>query len=193
MDTLFPMRLSRRNAVAAGAAAMAGIGITAGATRAARQRAVTSGGGIAGGGLIEGPDGGVHFVLSGSRFTLDDDSVQLFGVFQLLDPVQNVSLASGEISFYGQAAGAPDDTRELHGLLTVSQDGDETGPFPFVLTAVVAGTPGPEGDSLTLSVGSTAAATPAATAPSDGDFVYELSGNLASGDLTLLDFAFDEE
>ncbi|MBA3415915.1 MAG: hypothetical protein H0U10_11895 [Chloroflexia bacterium] len=190
MDTLFPMRLSRRNAVAAGAAAMAGIGLTAGATRAAKQRAVTSGGGIAGGGLIEGPDASFHVVLSGSRFTLEDDDVALFGFLQLFDPAQNLSMTSGEIRFYGQPDGAPDDTRELRGLITVTESGVETGSFPFVLTAVVAGAPGPEGDSLTLAVGA-AAATP--DAASTDDFAFELSGNLVSGDLTLLTFAFDEE
>lgn len=193
MDTLFPMRLSRRNAVAAGAAAMAGIGITAGVTRAGSQRSITSGGGIAGGGLIEGPDAAVHFVLAGSRFTLDDDDTAQFGFLQIFDPSQNLSMTSGEISFYGQPDGAADDTRELHGLITVTQDGDETGPFPFVLTAVVAGTPGPEGDSLTLVISSDAAATPTATAPSDADFAFELNGNLTSGDLSLLDFEFPED
>lgn len=192
METLFPMRLSRRNAVAAGAAAMAGIGITASSTRAMRQRAVGSGGGIAGGGLIEGPDASVHVVLSGSRFIMDDDSVQLFGFFQLLDPSQNLSLTSDEISFYGQVEGDADDVRELHGLLTVTQDGEATGAAPFVLRAVVAGTPGPEGDALTLTVGASAAATPTSTTPSNEDFIYELNGSLASGDLTLLEFDFPE-
>lgn len=193
MDTLFPMRLSRRNAVAAGAAAVASVGLATGTARARMQRSVTSGGGIAGGGLIEGPDAALHFALSGSRFELDgEDEPQLFGRFQLLDPLQNLSMESGEISFYGQIEGDDDNARELHGLLAVTQDGTETGIFPFVLRAVAGGAPGPEGDSLTLSVGSQAAATPTAPTLTGDDFAYELSGNLASGDLILLDFTFDE-
>jgi hypothetical protein len=195
MDTLFPMRLSRRNAVAAGAVALAGAGVavSSGSARAIRQRAISSGGGIAGGGLVEGPDASAHFVLSGSRFSLEDDSVELFGFLQLTDPDQNLSMTSTEISFYGQVEGEPDDTRELHGLIAVSQDGENLGEFLFVLKAVVAGSPGPDGDSLELTVGAAAPATPTATEPSTDDFSYALSGDLTAGDITLLLFEFPEE
>src|SRR5688572_10030176 len=192
MDTLFPMRLSRRNAVTAGAVALAGVGVAAGSARAIRQRSITSGGGIAGGGLIEGPDASVHFVLSGSSFELEDESVELFGILQLTDPDQGLSMTSTEISFYGQVEGAPDDTRELHGLISVSQDDENLGEFPFVLKATVAGSPGPDGDSLELTVGADAAATPTATEPSTDDFSYALSGDLTAGDITLLLFEFPE-
>ncbi len=193
MDTLFPMRLSRRNAVAAGAVALAGAGIAAGSVSAGRQRAISSGGGIAGGGLVEGPDASVHFVLAGSRFALEGDEVAQFGSLQLTDPDQSLSLTSTEISFYGQVEGEPDDTRELHGLISVSQDGENLGEFPFVLKAVVAGSPGPDGDSIELTVGSDAPATPTATEPSGDDFSYALNGGLTAGDITLLIFEFPEE
>ena len=102
-------------------------------------------------------------------------------------------MTSTEISFYGQVDGAPDDTRELHGLISVSQDGTNVGEFPFVLKAVVAGSPGPDGDSLELTVGADAPATPTATEPSADDFAYALSGDLTAGDLTLLIFDFSED
>jgi hypothetical protein len=193
MDTLFPMRLSRRNAVTAGAVVLAGVGVTTGSAAPLRQKAITSGGGIAGGGLIEGPDASVHFVLSGSRFTLEDDGVELFGFFQLNDPDQNLSMTTTEISFYGQVDGEPDDTRELHGLIAVTQDDEDLGEFLFVLKATVAGTPGPDGDSIELTVGADASATPTASEPSDDDFSYSLSGDLTAGDMTLLTFEFPED
>jgi hypothetical protein len=193
MDTLFPMRLSRRSAVAAGAVALAGVGVTAGSAAPLRQRAITSGGGLAGGGLIEGPDASVHVVVSGSRFVLEDGGVMLFGFLQLNDPDMNLSMTSGEISFYGQVEGEPDDTRELHGLIAVTQDGEELGEFLFVLKATVAGSPGPDGDSLELIVGADAPATPTATDPTGDDFSYALSGDLTAGDMTLLTFEFPEE
>ena len=190
MDTLFPMRLSRRNAVTAGAVALAGVGVATGSGRALRQGAISSGGGIAGGGLIEGPDASVHFVLSGSRFTLEDGAVSQFGSLQILDPDQNLSMTATEISFYGQVDGEPDDTRELHGLIAVTQDGENLGDFLFVLKATVAGSPGPDGDSLELTVGADAEATPTATEPSTDDFSFALSGELTAGDITLLVFEF---
>ena len=190
MDTLFPMRLSRRNAVTAGAVALAGVGVATGSTRALRQGAISSGGGIAGGGLIEGPDASVHFVLSGSRFTLEDGAISQFGSLQILDPDQNLSMTATEISFYGQVDGEPDDTRELHGLIAVTQDGENLGEFLFVLKATVAGSPGPDGDSLELTVGADAPATPTATEPSSDDFSFALTGELTAGDITLLVFEF---
>ncbi len=190
MDTLFPMRLSRRNAVTAGAVALAGVGVATGSARALRQGAISSGGGIAGGGLIEGPDASVHFVLSGSRFTLEDGAISQFGSLQILDPDQNLSMTATEISFYGQVDGEPDDTRELHGLIAVTQDGENLGEFLFVLKATVAGSPGPDGDSLELTVGADAPATPTATEPSTDDFSFALSGELTAGDITLLVFEF---
>lgn len=193
MDTLFPMRLSRRNAVAAGAVALAGVGVTVGSAAPLRQKAITSGGGIAGGGLIEGPDASVHVVLSGSRFVLEDEGVELFGFFQLHDSNLNLSMTSTEISFYGQADGDPDDTRELHGLLAITQGGEDLGEFHFVLKATVAGTPGPDGDSLDLTVGADAPATPTTADPSGNDFSYALNGGLTAGDMTLLSFEFPEE
>ena len=117
----------------------------------------------------------------------------LFGFLQLTDPDQTLSMTSTEISFYGQVDGAPDDTRELHGLISVSQDGENLGEFPFVLKAAVAGSPGPDGDSLELTIGADAAATPTATEPSADDFAYALSGDLTAGDITLLIFEFTEE
>jgi hypothetical protein len=158
-----------------------------------RQGAISSGGGIAGGGLIEGPDASVHFVLSGSRFDLEDGSVAQFGFLQLIDPNQGLSLTSTEISFYGQVDGAPDDTRELHGLVAVSQDDANLGEFPFVLKATVAGSPGPEGDFIELMVGADAPATPTTSEPSTEDFAYALSGDLTAGDITLLIFEFPED
>ena len=190
MDTLFPMRLSRRNAVTAGAVALAGVGVATGSARALRQGAISSGGGIAGGGLIEGPDASVHFVLSGSRFTLEDGAISQFGSLQILDPDQNLSMTATEISFYGQVDGEPDDTRELHGLIAVTQDGENLGEFLFVLKATVAGSPGPDGDSLELTVGADAPATPTATEPSTDDFSFALTGDLTAGDITLLVFEF---
>lgn len=187
METLFPMRLSRRGAMAAGAAAVAGVTLTSSAALAVAQRAVSSGGGLAGGGAIQGPDADVNFVVSGSRFELEDETL-FFGRLQLTDAAQGVSLESVEISFYGPIDGGPENARELQGLAAVEGNGVQ----PFVLHVEVGEAGAAESNTVTLSVGAQAAATPTVGTPSPVEFAYELNGTLSSGGLVLLTFDFGE-
>ena len=186
-------RLNRREAVAAaavGGAALVGAGFGLTASRTLAQRAVSSGGGIAGGGFIEGPDAAVHFSLFATRLPLgEDDEVIVSGRVQLHDPLQGWRMESLAVAEYGPVEGEDENLRELSGtmLVTMSED-DEGVEYPFVLRAVDVAGPGEGQDTLTLQVGGALAATPEG---GEFEFSYALNGTVSAGDIELVDIALE--
>jgi hypothetical protein len=190
--------MTRRAAVSAaaiGGAAIVGAGLgtrTNRALAAARQRSVTSTGGIAGGGLLEGPDASVHFSLFGTRVPLgegDAEEMIFSGRVILVDPLQGWRMESVEVTSYGPIEGDDENARELRGTMAVTM-GEATAEYPFVLRALDGGGPTEGEDTLTLAVG--AAAEDAEGGATDV-FSYELNGTVSAGDITLVEVALAEE
>lgn len=182
MQPRFPVRVTRRRALAGGVGAAA---LLTTARRVSAQRsAVGGGGGIAGGGTIETANGPIHFSLFGSRLMLEDESEPaIFGSLRWVDEDGGWTFESTSIANYGPPAD-DEDARELRGTVAAN-GGDE---YPFVLRAVDIGAPGAGEDTIRLTVGEGAIdATPPAAAPSSA-LAYEVEGPLAAGDIQLLSF-----
>src|SRR5688500_17583551 len=104
MGTRIGMVITRRQAMTAaiGGAALAGAGLGQTATRVLPQRSVTSGGGIAGGGLLQGPDAVVHFSLFATRLPLgEDEAVIVSGQVRLHDLQTELRMESVAVTEYG--------------------------------------------------------------------------------------------
>lgn len=177
--------MTRRRALAATAGALAAVGVGHGRGPRSARAGVQTGGGIAGGGLVETADGEVQVSLFGSRLTCEGDrEVSIFGSVRWTDPgwrSRGLALVSTAVIEYGP----PDDdenARELRGLMSANGNGRH----PFLLRAVDVDVPGAGQDRVRLVVGA-AAGTPEATPASD-DFAYEAEGRLVSGDFQLLSF-----
>ena len=185
--------MNRREAVAAvavGGAALVGGGFGLTSSRTLAQRAVSSGGGIAGGGFIEGPDAAVHFSLFATRLPLgEDDEVIISGRVQLHDPLQGWRMESVAVEAYGPVEGEDENLRELSGTMLVKLSEDDEGvEYPFVLRAVDVAGPGEGQDTLTLQVGGALPAT------SDGgafEFSYALNRTVSAGDIELVEVALE--
>jgi len=178
------MRITRRQALVAGGmgAALATVPM---ARQVAAQRAIQSGGGIAGGGSVEVKGGTAHFSVFGSRFVIEGEEAPLIVGSFIWTGADDGSLVSSEVTSYGPVDG-DDASRQMTGTLTM----DGAGSFPFTLTLTDGGGPGGGDDTVTLTLldsGDNAAPSPAA-----GDEVYTADGPLASGDLQLLTFDFEE-
>jgi hypothetical protein len=178
--------ISRRGALAAaaiGGVGLTGLGLTRRPGRASAQVAVGSGGGIAGGGLIEGPDAAVHFSLFATRLPLGTDGALIVsGKVQLADPLLNWRMESTEVTEYGPVEGEDENLRELRGTMRVTTtDGEDE--YPFVLCAVDAGRPADGQDTLELSVG---AAVEGAEGGVDA-YAFELKGTVSAGDIELVE------
>ena len=178
------MRISRRQAIIAGGfgAALATVPTV---HRAAAQRAIQSGGGIAGGGSMEVAVGTAHFSVFGSRFVVVDEDAPLIIGSLTWTGADGASLVSSEVTSYGPVDG-DELSRQMTGTLSIDGEGE----YPFTLTLTDGGGPGAGDDVLVLNVldaGANAAPSPAA-----GDAVYAAEGPLASGDLRLLTFDFGE-
>ena len=194
MEARMHGRLSRREAMTgvaiSGAAAGAGLGVWF--RTGSAQRAISSTGGIAGGGLIEGPDAAVHFSLFGTRLPGGEDEEWIFsGKIRLVDPLQAWRMESVEIASYGPVDGEDPNLREFRGTMLVTLE-DAEAEYPFVLRAVDGGGPTEGLDTLTLAVGA-AAATPESGGDELDVFSYELNGTVSAGDITLVEFALAEE
>jgi hypothetical protein len=150
-------------------------------------QAVGSGGGIAGGGLIEGPDAAVQFSLFATRLPLGEDDAEIVsGKVQLADPLQQWWMESVEVTEYGPVEGEDENLRQLRGTMRVTMAESEA-EYPFVLRATDGGRPGDGEDTLTLAVG---AAVDDAEASAD-DFAYELNGTVSAGDIALVEIALE--
>jgi hypothetical protein len=174
----------------------AGIGRRARGT-AAQRPAISSGGGIAGGGLIEGPDASVHFSLFATRLPLgEDEALIISGRVQLADSSSGMRMESVAVDEYGPIEGDEENARLLRGTMRVTMGdagtGDADAEYGFVLRAFDGGGPGEGKDTLTLAVG-LAAGTPEAGASGDDAFSYELDGTVSAGDIELVDIALEAE
>jgi hypothetical protein len=183
--------VTRRGALAAaaGGVSLTGLGLAIRAKRASAQIAVGSGGGIAGGGLIEGPDAAVQFSLFATRLPLGEgeDEFIVSGKVLLADPLQEWRMESVEVTEYGPVDGEDENLRELRGtMLVTTADGEAE--YPFILRAVDVGGPADGTDTLALSVGGALEGT---KGESD-DFSYELSGAVSAGDIALVEIALEE-
>jgi hypothetical protein len=193
MDARMRAGMTRRGALMAaiGGAALVGGGLGVTTRRALAQRAISSGGGIAGGGLIEGPDAAVQFSLFATRLPLgENDEVIISGRVQLADTLQGWRMESVEVAEYGPVEGEDENLRELRGTMLVKTSEDDEGvEYPFILRAVDIGGPGEGLDTLTLQVGGAVPATP------DGgsfEFSYGLAGAISAGDIQLVDIALTD-
>lgn len=179
-------QISRRHALLGGGAAIAlAVSFTM-RGEAAAQRGIQSGGGIAGGGVVEVQDGGeATFSVFGSRFSVDGETDPLFFGSLTWSDTNDVVLASTEISAYGPVEGE-ENAREMTGFLTMNGEGRH----PFSLKLVDGGGPGEGKDTVTLMVQPPSDAV--AATPTTGDVAYGADAALTSGDLQLLTFEFPE-
>jgi hypothetical protein len=179
-------RVNRRHALLGGGAAVAlGASFTMRRTAAA-QKGIQSGGGIAGGGVIEVADGAqATFSVFGSRFFMDEEPDPIFfGGLTWVDS-RGVALVSTEISAYEPVEGE-ENAREMTGFLTMNGEGNH----PFTLKMVDGGGPGEGMDMITLTVQSPSDV--ASATPETGAVAYAADVVLTSGDLQLLTFEFPE-
>jgi hypothetical protein len=179
-------RVSRRNALLGGGTAVAlAASLAMRGVAAAQQKGIQSGGGIAGGGVIEVSDGAeATFSVFGSRFVVDGEPDPIFfGNLTWVDS-RAVTLASTEISAYGPVEGE-ENAREMTGFLTMNGEGNH----PFTLKMVDGGGPGEGKDTMTLTV---QASGEAAATPATGAVAYTADATLTNGDLQLLSFEFPE-
>ena len=126
-------------ATAIGGAVLAGAGLGERSRRTVAQRsAISSAGGIAGGGLIEGPDASVHFSLFGNGLPLGEDEAMIFsGQVQLADPLIGLRMESVTIDEYGPIDGDDENARQLRGTMRVTM-GDTDAESLFVDIALEA-------------------------------------------------------
>lgn len=178
--------VSRRGALALGAAASA---LLLGPRSASAS--IRTGGGIAGGGWVRWETGEAQLSVFGSRFSDDEtDAPVIFGSLLWAD-ASGFTLTSEGIDSYGSIEPAAT-TRELKGFLRNS-DGDTL--HAFTLTMVDGGGPGEKLDTISLAVGPALAAedeTSPAAAVSPATAVISVEATLEVGDLQLLTFAFAE-
>lgn len=177
--------INRRKALIGGGAAALAASLGARGVAAA-QKGIQSGGGIAGGGVIEIADGGTAtFSVFGSRFQVDGQAEPVFFGSLSWSDSNGTTLTSTAISAYGPVEGE-DAAREMSGTLAMNgEDG-----YAFTIKLVDGGAPGEGKDTVTLTVapaGEGAAATPMAA-----DAAYGADATLTSGDLQLLIFEFAE-
>lgn len=176
--------VSRRGALALGAAASA-LALSSPSASAS----IRTGGGIAGGGWATWETGEAQLSVFGSRFNDDElNEPVIFGSLRWTDP-SGFTLTSESIAGYG-AVEPEETTRELVGLLRNS-DGETL--HAFTLTMVDGGGPGEQLDTVRLVVGPAVdeAATPVAEI-ADGTPLIEVDAVLEVGDIQLLTFEFAE-
>lgn len=188
-DTPVTATVSRRGALALGAAASA---LLLGGKAAADS--IRTGGGIAGGGWATWADGEAQFSVFGSTFNVEgSDAPVVFGSLRWAD-ASGFTLTSESISSYGPVE-PKETTRELRGLVRNS-DGDTL--HPFSLTLVDGGGPGEKLDTLALVVGPAVDAGTAADAtPTTGSVeigaktaVVSIEAVVEVGDIQLVTFDF---
>jgi hypothetical protein len=170
---------NRRKVVISGAAALAMVGLAPRGGLAAPV--VQSGGGIAGGGSVQSPDGGpAEFTVFGSRWDVEESDTPIFiGTLSYLDVLGNVTIESTEIVAYGPVEGSEDTMRQMSGFATMNGEGRH--PFNLVLTD--GGPIGSGTDTFQLAVGADGAAEVTQAE-------YETQSAVQSGGLQLIDFDF---
>ena len=181
---------TRRTALGVSAAALAALGLGAAPAATAAQRAATGSGGLAGGGLATDGEGEAQFAVFASRILFaGDDEPTILGRVQWVDKGRGMVMESTAVTAYGPI---PDqeNARELRGTMRVNG----TDGYPFVLRAVDAGPPGSGQDTIDLTVGAAALATPGtspdpATPAPATDLTLTIAATVTIGDLQLLDLA----
>lgn len=169
-------RISRRTALAG--AAIAAVASSLAPRHASRAQIIRTGGGVAGGGLVRSATQQAEFSLFASRFEREGEPVVFLGGLQWVDEEAGIHLVSTEITSYGRIPGGIDSDRELRGRATNNGQGD----FPFVARITDAAGPGEGKDTLSIEVGKDGAANVT-------DPIYTLSGDIATGDLQILEFS----
>jgi hypothetical protein len=178
--------LSRRRLAVASLGGLAGASVL-GVSKVAAQRGPGSGGGVTGGGTVSSVDGTseAHFSVFGSQFTNDEtDEVTIFGklrVTLLTEAETGTLIESTEISEYGPDP-EQDNARLMTGSATINGEGGEK--YFFSVRLEVAGDPGSGESTFSLEVTEGSSESPATI------LLHEVSGNLSTGDLTLLAFDF---
>jgi hypothetical protein len=174
--------LSRRGALAIGAAGAAALAALPHGVRAQHPSVIQSGGGIAGGGAISLTIGTrVVFSVFGSRFVTDEGDAPVILGNLLVTSSDGQQLASVEITDYAPIGGE-ENARQMTGFASV----DGKGRLPFSLKLIDGGTPGAGKDHVQLTVKSDSAdATPSADASA-----WDIDAVLEDGDLQLIDFNF---
>jgi hypothetical protein len=158
-----------------------------------RGRAISQRG-IVGGGLAQFESGEANFSLFASRLIVDgEEPGGVLGRVRWVDATAGLTLTSVSLSDYLdiQIADREGEARRLIGELAVEgaeMTGDGAGPYPFVLEAVDAGTPGTGLDMVSLFVGEGVVTETAATPAADTGFRYNAAGMVVLGDLQVLDF-----
>lgn len=185
-------RTTRRTALAAlGASIAGGVAATLVAPGAALA-AHSSAAGIVAGGSLEGPNGSVQFSAFGSRMEFADPAdLHLLGAIAWHDPAgldgEPLTLSLVSVATYGPDPADADHARIMSG--TISIEGED-GEHPFALRLVDNGDIGPTPDSVRLVVGEGAAelaGTPVA-AGVEGAFAYDVEGELTAGDVQIVAF-----
>jgi hypothetical protein len=175
--------LNRRNALAGGAAALVGLAASAANTALASVR---TGGGVAGGGLVDFGASTAQFSVFASRFQ-DDETDDLFVIGSVIwADAAGFTLTSAKLLTYGPD---PDDdkSRILTGYFTRS-DNDNT--HAFRMRLVEAGGPGEGTDQVELLVGGAVEMNAEFPDLSEIDAMINVKSEISVGDIQLIDFDF---
>lgn len=175
------IRTNRRTVVISGAAALAAIGLAP--RHGSAAPVIQSGGGITGGGSVTtSTESPAEFSVFGSRFAVEgSDTPIFFGSLSYLDVTGQMTVESKSISAYGPVEGAEATTRQMTGIASVNGAGD----YPFNAILTDGGAIGTGADMFELTVGNDGET--AVSEPS-----YTVQSTVQSGNLQLLDFAFDD-
>jgi hypothetical protein len=183
---------TRRTAITALGAGMAGLALLSLSTPNAAFAAISSAAGMVAGGSLDGPNGPIQFSALGTRMQLDDAPDLVFqGTLAWYDPAgmdgAPLTIALVAIESYGPRDGDIETARVMTGTASVNGEGAH----PFGLRVVDAGEIGASVDLVRLVVGSATAevtGTPVPTGAETG-FDYDIEGELTTGNIQVVTFA----
>jgi hypothetical protein len=177
---------TRRTAIAAAA----GLAVATALPLRSGLAAISSGAGVVAGGSLEGPGGTIQFSAFGSRLEIagDSDLVEQ-GAIAWYDPAgldgQPLTLALVSVESYGPLGVDLPNARRLTGTVSVNGEGEH----PFALQVEDFGEIGVVPDTVHLAVGGAVATMTGTPVPAEDAFSYEIEGELATGDVQLIDLS----
>jgi hypothetical protein len=181
---------TRRTAITALGAGMAGLALHSLSTPNAAFAAISSAAGMVAGGSLEGPNGPIQFSALGTRMQLDNAPDLVFqGTLAWYDPagMDGAPLTIALVAIESYGPGDIETARIMTGTASVNGEGA----YPFGLRVVDAGEIGASVDLIRLVVGSATAevtGTPVPTGAETG-FDYDVEGELTTGDIQVVTFA----
>jgi hypothetical protein len=176
--------LNRRNALAGGAAALVGLAASGANTAMASVR---TGGGVAGGGLVDFGASTAQFSVLASRFQ-DDETDDLFVIGSVIwADAAGFTLTSAKLLTYGPDPIDAERGRIITGYFTRS-DNDNT--HAFRMRLVEASGPGEGKDQVELLVGGAVEMNAEFPDLIEADAMINIKSEISIGDIQLIEFDF---